>query len=70
MVAYVFGPKKMKLMGVVMAEASRVPVIHEEAEEFTLFPDGAECAQDRSAPILGWVSAPVLVHHPGELKRD
>jgi inositol-1,3,4-trisphosphate 5/6-kinase/inositol-tetrakisphosphate 1-kinase len=35
-VAYAFGPKKMKSMGLVMAEASRVPVIHEEAvEEFT-----------------------------------
>ena len=43
-VAYVFGPKKMKSMGVVMAEASRVPVIHEEAEEFTSFPDEAEGA--------------------------
>ena len=34
-VAYAFGPKKMKSMGMVMAEASRVPVIHEEVEEFT-----------------------------------
>lgn len=33
-VAYAFGPKKMKSMGMVMAEASRVPVI-QEVEEFT-----------------------------------
>ena len=32
-VAYAFGPKKMKSMGMVMAEASRVPVIHEGEEE-------------------------------------
>lgn len=29
-VAYAFGPKKLRSMGLVMAEASRVPVIHEE----------------------------------------
>ncbi len=33
-VGYAFGPKKMKSMGVVMAEASRVPVIREDVEEF------------------------------------
>jgi inositol-1,3,4-trisphosphate 5/6-kinase/inositol-tetrakisphosphate 1-kinase len=32
-VGYAFGPKKMRSMGVVMAEASRVKVIHEELEE-------------------------------------
>lgn len=32
-VGYVFGPKKMSTMGVVLAEASRVKVIHEELEE-------------------------------------
>lgn len=32
-VGYAFGPKKMKSMGVVMAEASRIPVIREEVEE-------------------------------------
>ena len=32
-VGYAFGPKKMTTMGVVMAEASRVQVIHEEQEE-------------------------------------
>ena len=32
-VGYAFGPKKMTTMGVVMAEASRVQVIHEEEEE-------------------------------------
>jgi len=32
-VGYAFGPKKMSTMGVVMAEASRVKVIHEELEE-------------------------------------
>mmetsp|Transcript_42986 Transcript_42986/g.103933 ORF Transcript_42986/g.103933 Transcript_42986/m.103933 type:complete len:789 (-) Transcript_42986:145-2511(-) len=32
-VGYAFGPKKMTTMGVVMAEASRVQVIHEEDEE-------------------------------------
>ena len=44
-VAYAFGPKKMKSMGVVMAEASRVPVIHEEEviEEF-IFDDRQEDA--------------------------
>lgn len=38
-VAYAFGPKKMKSMGVVMAEASRVPVIHEEEEEESFYRD-------------------------------
>lgn len=32
-VGYAFGPKKMSTMGVVLAEASRVNVIHEEFEE-------------------------------------
>jgi len=32
-VGYAFGPKKMSTMGVVMAEASRVKVIHEELDE-------------------------------------
>lgn len=32
-VGYAFGPKKMKSMGVVMAEASKIPVIREDAEE-------------------------------------
>lgn len=32
-VGYAFGPKKMKSMGVVMAEASRAQVIHEEEAE-------------------------------------
>jgi hypothetical protein len=32
-VGYAFGPKKMRSMGVVMAEASRVKVIHEVPEE-------------------------------------
>ena len=41
-VAYAFGPKKMKSMGVVMAEASRVSVIHEVVHSFpTLLPEGA-----------------------------
>lgn len=38
-VAYAFGPKKLKSMGFVMAEASRVPVIHEEVEEFAMDED-------------------------------
>lgn len=41
-VGYLFAEKKMKSMGVVMAEASRVPVIHEEAEEFFTFPERAD----------------------------
>mmetsp|Transcript_1345 Transcript_1345/g.3431 ORF Transcript_1345/g.3431 Transcript_1345/m.3431 type:complete len:596 (-) Transcript_1345:363-2150(-) len=32
-VGYAFGPKKMSTMGMVLAEASRVKVIHEELEE-------------------------------------
>jgi len=32
-VGYAFGPKKMSTMGVVLAEASRVKVIHEELTE-------------------------------------
>ena len=34
-VGYAFGPKKMSTMGVVLAEASRVKVIHEELSEDT-----------------------------------
>lgn len=38
-VAYAFGPKKMKSMGVVMAEASKVPVIQEVDEDDFEFED-------------------------------
>jgi inositol-1,3,4-trisphosphate 5/6-kinase/inositol-tetrakisphosphate 1-kinase len=47
-VGYAFMAKKMKSMSVVMAEASRVPVIHEEVEEFTAFPKGGNEPQDSS----------------------
>mmetsp|Transcript_27395 Transcript_27395/g.48519 ORF Transcript_27395/g.48519 Transcript_27395/m.48519 type:complete len:586 (-) Transcript_27395:602-2359(-) len=49
-VGYAFGPKKMSTMGVVMAEASRVQVIHEEPEE-DQEPEGVEEVEVEDDPF-------------------
>uniref|UniRef100_A0A7S4EKH0 Uncharacterized protein n=1 Tax=Pseudo-nitzschia australis TaxID=44445 RepID=A0A7S4EKH0_9STRA len=46
-VGYAFGPKKMSTMGVVLAEASRVKVIHEELEEDRFNDDNNEGGEEQ-----------------------
>lgn len=51
-VGYAFGPKKMSTMGVVLAEASRIQVIHEELKEDKYVEDEDEalfCEQDNAS---------------------
>ncbi|KAG7369009.1 inositol 1, 3, 4-trisphosphate 5/6-kinase [Nitzschia inconspicua] len=56
-VGYAFGPKKMRSMGVVMAEASRVKVIHEvPEEEEEEFEDGEEVDEKDTRTVVGGYS--------------